>query len=195
MDFSPLAFVAIFYWLALSAWFGAALFVTVAAPVVFRTVQEADPTLPTVLSVNLEGQHSTLLAARIVANFLGSLARIEIAAGGTIAVCLAAEWVAAIGNERNVTLIVLRTMLFIAAVAFALYGSRSVRPRAEAARQEYVDHADEPEVANAAIDRFDALHRESVLFLLLTLFSLVGLIIFSAVSHTAGIRESLSFGG
>lgn len=195
MDFSPLTFVAIFYWLALAAWFGAALFVTVAAPVVFRTVGEADPTLPTVLSVNLEGQHSTLLAARIVANFLASLARIEIAASVTIAVCLLAEWVAVIGSERDFALLLLRTMLFIAAVAFALYGSRSVRPRAEAARQEYVDHADEPDVANAAIERFDALHRESVLFLLLTLFSLVGLIIFSAVSHSSGVRETLSFGG
>ena len=176
-----LTFVAIAYWLALSAWFGAALFVTLAAPVVFRVVGEADPTLPTVLSVNLEAQHGNLLAGRIVAGFLQQLARIEVAASVTLAACLAAEWIYVALDGRDAVLPLLRTALLVAAASFALYGSRGVRPRAELARQEYVDHADDPDVANAAIDRFDALHGESVLFLQLTLFALLGLVTFSAI--------------
>ena len=54
--------VQIVYWLALATWFGGVLFVAIAAPAVFRTVRENNPVLPHVLSVNLEGQHGTLLA-------------------------------------------------------------------------------------------------------------------------------------
>ena len=37
----------------------------------FRTVRESNPLLPLVLSVNLDGQHGTLLAGSIVSNLLG----------------------------------------------------------------------------------------------------------------------------
>ena len=46
-------FMQILYWLALATWFGGLLFIAVAAPVIFRTIHESDPILPTVLSVNL----------------------------------------------------------------------------------------------------------------------------------------------
>ena len=48
------------YWLALSAWLGGTAFIMIIVPVVFRTVREYDPTLPTVLSVNLDGAHQLL---------------------------------------------------------------------------------------------------------------------------------------
>jgi hypothetical protein len=67
--------VQILYWLALSTWFGGVLFVALSAPVIFRTVREQNPLLPTVLSVNLEGQHGTLLAGSIVGNLLTMLLR------------------------------------------------------------------------------------------------------------------------
>src|SRR5580704_19328585 len=57
--------VQVVYWLALSTWFGGVLFIAAAAPVIIKTVKDADPLLPTVLSVNLEGQHGTLLAGGI----------------------------------------------------------------------------------------------------------------------------------
>ncbi len=47
--------IQIVFWLALSTWFGAVLFIAVAAPIIFRTVRESNPVLPMVLSVNLEG--------------------------------------------------------------------------------------------------------------------------------------------
>src|SRR3954454_21167129 len=57
--------VQIVYWLALATWFGGVLFVAISAPVILRTVRENNPILPHVLSVNLEGQHATLLAGSI----------------------------------------------------------------------------------------------------------------------------------
>ena len=42
------------YWVALATWFGSAAFVAVAAPIIFRVIRESDPTLPGVLSVNLD---------------------------------------------------------------------------------------------------------------------------------------------
>ena len=55
-----------------------------------------------------------------------------------------------------------------------------VWPRLLRHRQTYLDHADEPEVANPAKDRFDLEHRRSVTLLSVALFLLMGLILFSA---------------
>jgi hypothetical protein len=79
-----LLFVQIVYWLALSTWFGGVLFVALAAPVIFNTVRESNPILPTVLSVNLENQHSTLLAGSIVGNLIERLTRIEYACAAAL---------------------------------------------------------------------------------------------------------------
>ena len=59
--------VQIAFWMALSTWFGAVLFVVLAPPIILRAVRQNNPVLPTVLSVNLEGQHGTLLAGSIIA--------------------------------------------------------------------------------------------------------------------------------
>lgn len=195
MEFSPLTLVAIAYWLALAAWFGGTLFVTIAAPVVFRVVRGADPTLPTVLSVNLEGQHATLLAGRIVAELLYALGRLELVCAVILLVSLGAEWAAVAAGGRDFILPLVRTMLFLSSALLAWYGSRVVRPKAEAARQEYIDNADEPEIANPAIDRFDALHRESVTVLQLTLFALLGLVLFSAIGFGLRGGTTFDFGG
>src|SRR3954466_11015576 len=87
------------YWLALSTWFGGVLFVAVAAQVIFRTVRENDPLLPTVLSVNLEGQHGTLLAGSIVAHLLKLLVKVQLGCAAAVGLALAAQWVV-ISPER-----------------------------------------------------------------------------------------------
>ena len=46
-------------------------------------------------------------------------------------------------------------------------------------RQEFIDHADEPEVANPAKDEFDRGQRRSVTLLMAVLFLLLGIILFS----------------
>ena len=45
----------------------------VAAQVIMRTMHENNPLLPHVLSVNLEGQHGTLLAGTIIGNLISTL--------------------------------------------------------------------------------------------------------------------------
>ena len=168
--------VQIVYWLALATWFGGVLFIAIAAPIIFRTVREGNPLLPTVLSVNLEGQHSTLLAGSIVGNLLAALMRVELICAGAILVTMAIQlslrwqdWAAAAP----------RVAMFVAAVVFTIYQWRVVWPRIEKYRQEYIEHADEPEVANPAREQFDKYHRESVLILTIVLALLLGMIVFS----------------
>src|SRR3954465_208660 len=125
----PFLFIQFFYWLSLSTWFGGVLFVTIAAPIIFRTIRESDPTLPTVLSVNLEGQHATLLAGSIVANLLSMLVRIELACAAAVGVAIVAQGFLVEHVGAPLVSSVLRTALFLAAVAISIYDWRVLSPR------------------------------------------------------------------
>ena len=173
-------FVQVIYWLGLSTWFGGVLFVAVAAPVIFRTIQEADPTLPRVLSVNLDKQHSTLLAGSIVANLLNLLVRVQLACAAALFITMIVQWIY-IDHSSGTQLwaAILRSAMFIAAVVLAVYDWLVVWPRVQQFRQEYIDHADEPEIANPAKEKFDRYQDESVTVLRNILFLLLGIILFS----------------
>jgi len=173
----PFQLVQIVYWIALATWFGGVLFIAVAAPVIFRTVREHDPLLPTVLSVNLEGQHGTLLAGSIVTNLLDVLHKVQLGCAIALAIALAGQWIVA---KQDVLLNVVRTALYVGAVGLMIYDWRVVWPRISKARSEYLENADNPEVANPAKDLFDRYHRESVLVMQIVLSLLLGLILFSA---------------
>jgi len=177
MPFPLFELVQIIYWVALSTWFGGVLFVALSAPVIFRTVREANPLLPTVLSVNLEGQHSTLLAGSIVANLIAMLRRYELACAAAIAITMAVQLA---NSWQNWVAGLARAAMYLAAVVLVLYDWRGVWPKIDRYRQEYVDHADEPEVANLAREQFDRYHRESVLLLMIIVALLLGMIVFSA---------------
>src|SRR5271170_7975283 len=147
--------VQIVYWIALSVWFGSVLFIALAAPVIFRTVQENNPILTNVLSVNLDGQHSTLLAGTIVANLIQRMLVIEMICGGALLVTLIVQWFvidlsssASSALADNLGAAVLRCVLFLAAAVVVLYDRFVVWPRVMKHRLAYIDHADEPEVAN-----------------------------------------------
>jgi hypothetical protein len=171
--------VQIVYWLALATWFGGVLFVAIAAPVVFRTVRENNPVLPHVLSVNLEGQHGTLLAGSIVGSLIARLARLQLACGGVLVLALVAHLFVANVEGANGTAAIIRTALLLAAGGVALYDGWLVWPQVWRHRQEFIDHADEPEVANPAKDEFDRGQRRSVTLLMAVLFLLLGVILFS----------------
>ncbi len=171
--------IQILYWLALSTWFGGVLFVAVAAPIVFRTVRELNPVLPGVLSVNLENQHGTLLAGSIVGNLLGALVRVEIACAAVLLLTIGAQWFFVDRSGTNVIAPIVRSALLLAAVVLVVYDWRVVWPKVWKYRQEYIDHADEPEVANPAKDQFDSYHGESVRILSILLAILLGMILFS----------------
>jgi hypothetical protein len=171
--------VQIAYWLALSTWFGGVLFIAMAAPIIFQTVSEADPTLPRVLSVNLEGQHGTLLAGTIVGNLLDRLLYVQLVCAAVLFVAILAQWFLVDLSGNRVVLPILRSALYAAAVGLLIYDWRIVWPRIQKYRQEYIDHADEPDIANPAKDQFDKYHNESVTVLRNILFLLLGIILFS----------------
>ena len=172
-------FVQVLYWLALATWFGGVLFIAVAAPVIFRTITEADPTLPRVLSVNLDKQHSTLLAGSIVANLLNLLVRVQLICAVALFIAMIVQWMYIDRSGTQLWAAILRSALFVAAVALAVYDWLVVWPRVQQFRQEYIDHADEPEIANPAKERFDRYQDESVTVLRNILFLLLGIILFS----------------
>src|SRR5213079_2005827 len=80
------------YWIALSVWFGGLMFISIIWPIIYRTIGEADPTLPTVLSVNLEKSHGSLLAGNIVANILRLFSTIQLGCAGAVLLTLLAQW-------------------------------------------------------------------------------------------------------
>ena len=177
MAFSLLQIV---YWIALATWFGGVLFIAVAAPVIFRTVKEHNPILPTVLSVNLEGQHGSLLAGTIVANLIAHLVRIELLCAATLLVALVGQWFVTDTRGDNFLPPLLRSAMYLAALGFALYDWRVVWPKIRLFRDQYIAHADEPDVANPANDEFNRYQHESELLLRIRLALLLALVLFSA---------------
>ena len=182
--------VQILYWLALATWFGAVMFVAMAPPIILRTVRESDPTLPHVLSVNLEGQHSLLLSQSIVGELMAPLHRIELICSGILLLAILGQWLVLHPRGVEITLPLLRTALYVAATVLLIYDWRSVWPRMWKHRQEYLDHADEPDVANPALDQFDRTQSTSLLILQVTLGILLAMILFSANIRPSVIQFS-----
>ncbi|HSI33007.1 MAG TPA: hypothetical protein VK986_05400 [Tepidisphaeraceae bacterium] len=180
--------VQILFWIALATWFGGVLFVAMAAPVVFRTVKEHNPILPTVLAVNLEGQHGSLLSGTIVANLIAQLVRVELVCAGGLLIALVAQWWTTDAAGANYLPPLLRCALYLMLVGVVVYEWRVLWPRIGAQRQTYIDHADEPDVANPAKDEFDRLHRESVMLLTFRLALLLGMILFSVTIRAKGVE-------
>ena len=173
-------FIQIIYWLALSTWFGSVIFIMLAAPTIFRTVRESNPVLTNVLSVNLEGQHATLLAGSIVGNLLARLSIVQLSCAGVILICTILQFFTADMQGMNRWVAILRLVLCVAAAGVVAYDRFVIWPRITKSRTEYIDHADEPEVANPAKDRFDAEHRRSMTLMMITLGLLLLLIMYSA---------------
>ncbi len=173
-------FVQTLYWASLSTWFGSSVFVALAAPIIFRTVHDSDPTLPRVLSVNLDHQHSTLLAGEIVGNLLRMLTRVGLTCAVVVLCGLIAQIVLLPGTTSNHIRSALRGALFVAAVVITIYDWRVLSPKLNDARTKYIQHADEVDLANSLKDQFDRYHQESVSLLFALNLVLLGMILFSA---------------
>lgn len=170
----------IIFWIALATWFGGVLFILIAVPIIFRTVKENNPILPMVLSVNLEGQHGSLLAGTIVANLISHLKRIELICAAGLLVGLIGQWTLSDIGGDNWILPLLRSAMYVAAVGIVLFDWRVVWPKLTLFRDQYIAHADEPDVANPANDEFNRYQRESELLLNFRLALLLALILFSS---------------
>ncbi|MEM7807498.1 MAG: hypothetical protein AAF561_05255 [Planctomycetota bacterium] len=181
MNADGLTVVAILYWLALAGWFGAVFFVVMSAATVHRTVEEADPTLPTVLSFNLEGRHAALLGGRIVGDLLGRLWTIELLAMAMLGIATIAEWLLVFRDGRDVLLPAVRTVLLAAAAGAAWYGNRVLRARAERHRSRYVEVADDPEASEEAAGQFNRDQADASSLLMVELAMLAGVVLFAAI--------------
>jgi hypothetical protein len=180
--------VQIIYWISLSTWFGSVMFIALAAPIIFRTVRESNPILTDVLSVNLEGQHSTLLAGTIVANLIQRLVRVEMICAVALLIALviqpfiielsASSGDHPLSSSRGAAIV--RGVLFLAAVGIVIYDWFLVWPKVSKYRDEYISHADEPEIANPAKDHFDREQQRSLTLLTARVALLLGMILFSA---------------
>jgi hypothetical protein len=173
-------FVQILYWLSLCTWFGGVLFVLFAPPIILKTVQESNPLLPLVLSVNLDGQHGTLLAGAIVSNLLGPVIKAELMCASAMLVAIIGQWCLIPVYGLDLIQPILRSAMFLAAVVFVVHNWRVVWPKVLRYRQEYLDNADDPEKANPALDQFDRYQNESLTIVRNVLFLLLGIILFSA---------------
>jgi len=91
-----------------------------------------------------------------------------------------AQWVLLQPSREYLFGPIIRGALYLAAVALLIYHWRVLWPRAWRVRQEYIDHADEPDVANPALDQLDRLQSESATVLSFLVTVLLGLIVFSA---------------
>ena len=110
---------------------------------------------------------------------LARLARVQLICGGGLLLALIAHFFLANLTGQNRTAAIIRTALFFTAAAIALYDGWMLWPQIWRHRQEFIDHADEPEVANPARELFDRGQRRSVALLMAVLFLLLGVILFS----------------
>src|SRR6476469_5463076 len=97
--------VQLTYWIALATWFGGVLFIAIAAPVLF-------------LSVNLEGQHCSLRAGTIVANLIATLVHIELICAAALLFALIGQWFVTDTRGDAYLLPLLRSAMYLAAVGF-----------------------------------------------------------------------------
>jgi Domain of unknown function (DUF4149) len=183
----PFQIVQIIYWLALSTWFGGVLFFFIATPIIFKTVREANPILPDVLSVNLEAAHGNLLAGSIMANLLVFLGNIQLTCGGVLLLSSIAQFFLIDLTDRNLGAAILRLAMIAIAIAIAAFHRFVVWPKLFRYRQEYVDQADNPEIAKTARDNFDREHYHSETLLKAISFLLLGTILFSANIFPASV--------
>ncbi len=168
------------YWLALSIWFGGAMFIGVAWQIIHRTVRESNPVLPHVLSVNLDGKHSTLLAGTIVSNLVSALARIEVICAAVVLAALGAQWfLIDLSDPWMKVSAFVRSLLCLAATGVVIYDGWMLWPKIMKARQTFIDNADDPDKANPVSERMDQLQRESEMLLMILVFLLLGIVLFS----------------
>jgi hypothetical protein len=172
------------YWLTLSTWFGGALFIAIAAPIIYQTVQKNNPILPHVLSVNLDGEHGHLLSDTIVANMISALSNVELICAGGLALALGGQWVTLdIHDPANLASLIIRTALLLGGAGAVAYDRWILRPKISKFRQEFTENADDPEKANPARDQFNHFHQSSLLLLQIMVVMLLGLVLLSAAVH------------
>jgi hypothetical protein len=169
------------YWLALATWFGGAMFVALAWPIILATVRQEDPTLPRVLSVNVDHDHAGLLAGTIIGAIVRQVGLVQLGCAVAMLGPLIAQWFLMSSTYHNLIGGVARCTFYAGAVILLIYDRRVLWQRLWKARQEFIDNADDPEVANPIRERFNKHQRDSMFAMLLQLALLSLTIVFSSV--------------
>ena len=187
--------VQIVYWLILATWLGSMVFLAAAAPVVFRTARELDVRVPRYSSANLIDQQGTIVGGAIVGSLLGRLAQIQIICDIAMLPLLLAQCFVADFSGPQQTATLLRLALWLMASGLLFYEWRWHYPRAWQLRETYLQHADEPEIANVAKEQFDHEHHRSEVIYQAGVFVLIGMVMFSANIMPRGKSERGRSGG
>src|SRR5262249_43056829 len=112
---------------------------------------------------------------------------IELVCSAVLAVTIIGQWIILHPRAGELFAPILRSAMYLAATVFLIYDWRIVWPRMWKFRQEYLDNADNPDLANPALDQFDKYQTESVSILRNILFLLMGIVLFSANIARPGI--------
>ena len=171
--------IQILYWLVLSIWFGGVVFVVLAAPAVFRAVGQRELRLPDITAAALRGEHQTLVAGDVVAGLLQRLGQIQLLCLGAMLPLLLATTFFMTSSLQWLTLGE-KALLYALSAGVVLYDRWKRFPITLRARQRYIEHADEPEVADLAKAEFEASHRASERAYHLIVFLLLLLVLVSA---------------
>lgn len=179
------------YWLCIATWFGAVLFSAIAPPVIIRVIRQADPTLPRVLSVNLDLQHATLLAGTVISELMHMLFRVQAVCAAAMLPTLIAKWFIVDHTGPRLFFPIMVSALYVGAVAFLVYGWRIVWPKVIAHRDTYIANADDVDTANAELDLFDRYSNETAAIVRNLLAIMLGIILFSAalMPHVASFTS------
>lgn len=171
--------IQILYWLFLSIWVGSTVYVAYAVPVVFRVVRRREVRLPDVTAEALRDEHETLLAGDIVAGLLGRLGQIQI-----ICICamlpLLAVGTLFVQDWLDGLTLAAKAALYLTASWLIFSDWRKRLPITLNARQRYIDHADEPAIAEQAKAEYERLHRAGSRVYQAVVFLLLGLLLVSA---------------
>lgn len=167
------------YWLSLATWFGCVLGIAIVPPIVMRVIRHADPTLPRVLSVNLDKQHSVLLAGEVISAIVATFFRLQLLCAGVYLIPLVAKWFSVDRSGVNVIVPILISALYVLSVSFLIYGNWVVLPKVMRHRQTYLDNADNPDIANPELDLFDRYSHELFTIIRNMLFAVSGMIVLS----------------
>ncbi|MGA2498518.1 MAG: hypothetical protein ABSH20_12290 [Tepidisphaeraceae bacterium] len=168
------------YWLALTIWFGGLVFIAVAWPVIFTVVKEEDPTLPRVLSVNVDHDHAGLLAGTIVGSLIRHIGFIQLCCAAVVLLMLVCQWFVISESWHNRLSGIARCSFFVGSAIMLVVDRYVVWPKAWKAREDFIENADDPDKANVICERFIRHQRESVRLMLYQLVLLSLVVVFSS---------------
>ena len=172
--------VQILYWLVLATWLGSMVFLGAAAPVIFRVARRLEVKVPQYDTEHLKEEQPTILAGEMVGAMLARLGQIQMLCAMVLFPLLIAQMGLVNLAGSNLWAALIRGALWLAAVVVLNIEWRWHYPKVWELRKEYLKNADKPEVADELKRHFDREHHRSEMFFQVTVFLLIGLVMFSA---------------